>query len=42
MIDESEDIGIIHVVFMTVAILALVILFTLRSRYTAANRVSLG
>jgi hypothetical protein len=39
MIDERE--GIIYVVFMTAVMLALVILFALRSRYTA-NRLSLG
>ena len=41
MIDEREGMSIIYVVFMTAVILALVIFFGLRSRYTA-NRVSLG
>ena len=40
MIDEREN-SIIYVVFMTASILALVVLFALRSRYTA-NQVSLG
>jgi len=41
MIDEKESMSIIGVVFMTAVILALAIIFGLRSRY-AANRKSLA
>jgi len=41
VIDEREGMGIIYVVFMTAVILALVIVFGIRSRY-AANPVRRG
>jgi hypothetical protein len=41
VIDEREGMGIIYAVFMTAVILALVIVFGIRSRY-AANPVRRG